>query len=292
MAESISRRKWSKMVGGALSAGWFSVIAGSGDSPSRAARPAWANIVVDSHVHLKHGDAARTEYSAEIIVRIMDAVGMRRSVVFAMSTTTRQSIDMARAAVTQFPDRLIPYVYALPHYERPVIGEIEEALSGGIFRGIKIHAGECTLAEYVVDPVLDLAGRLGVPCLIDCLGNLAAARRIAQSFPKTPVIYAHMGRYLTRDEKLVDQFIDLAAEYPNVYLDTSGVVLVHKIVEAVARLGADRLIWGTDGPHPQPDLVSFAQSELEKVSGLPLAEGDKAKILGGNLLRLLRLEGS
>ncbi len=245
--------------------------------------------VIDSHVHLKHGDAARTEYSPEVIVQVMDAVGIARSVVFAMSTTTQQSIQMAQRAVAKFPDRLIPFVYALPHYERPVIREIAEALAGGIFRGIKIHAGECTLAEYVIDPVLKLAGCAGVPCLVDCVGHLAAARRMARSFPQTTIIIAHMGRYLSRDPKLIDQFLDLAAECPNVFLDTSGVVLVEKISEAVERLGSERLIWGTDGPHPQPDLASFARAELDKIRGLSLSPEEKANILGRNIARLLRL---
>jgi len=52
-------------------------------------------MIIDSHVHLKHGDAQRTEYSAEAIVRTMDAVGIDQSIVFAMSTTTRRSIEMA-----------------------------------------------------------------------------------------------------------------------------------------------------------------------------------------------------
>ena len=45
-------------------------------------------MIIDSHVHLKHGDAQKTEYSAETIVKTMDAVGIDQSVVFAMSTTT------------------------------------------------------------------------------------------------------------------------------------------------------------------------------------------------------------
>ena len=49
-------------------------------------------MIVDSHVHLKHGDAERTEYTADEIVATMDAAAIDRSVVFAMSTTTLRSI--------------------------------------------------------------------------------------------------------------------------------------------------------------------------------------------------------
>ena len=44
-------------------------------------------MIIDSHVHLKHGDAKRTEYSPKTIVKIMNEVGIDKSIVFAMSTT-------------------------------------------------------------------------------------------------------------------------------------------------------------------------------------------------------------
>jgi len=243
--------------------------------------------VVDSHVHLKHGDAARTEYSPDQIVDTMDKAGIDKSVVFAMSTTTRRSIEMAEAAVKKYPDRLIPYVYALPHYERPVIKEIEAALVGRVFRGIKIHAGECTLAEYVVDPVLRIAGRHAVPCLFDCGGNHAAAKRMAQGFPGTRLIVAHMGRYLSTDKKLIEQFIGLAERYANVLLDVSGVVVLEMIVQAVRRIGSSRLVWGTDGPHPKPDTATFARTELDKIRQLGLSQEDTNNLLGQTILDLL-----
>jgi len=270
--------------------GFGGVVASWGETPDADDTGSRKKLVVDSHVHLKHGDAAKTEYTAEVIVRVMDAVGIDLSIVFAMSTTTRRSIEMAREAVAQYPDRLIPYVYALPHYQRPVIKEIEEVLVGGLFKGIKIHAGECTLADYVIDPVLELAGHLRVPCLVDCLGNISAARRMATTFPGTWLIIAHMGRYLCTDPKLVDQFIGLAEECENVFLDLSGVVLGNKIEEAVRRIGSKRMIWGTDGPHPKPDLVSFAREELEKIRRLDIPEEDKDNLLGGTILGLLRIK--
>jgi predicted TIM-barrel fold metal-dependent hydrolase len=219
----------------------------------------------------------------------MDRAGIDKSVVFAMSTTTARSIAMAERAVAQYPDRLIAYAYALPNYERPVIKELEAALAGGLFRGIKIHAGECTLADYVIDPVLTLAGRFGVPCLIDVVGRDAVAKRLAQAFPENTLIFAHMGRYKTNDPKLVDAFIQIAAEHDKVLLDLSGVDLVPKIAEAVRKVGARKLVWGTDGPHPEPDLVTYARSNVEKVTQSPITQKEKDQILGGNIARLLRL---
>ena len=135
-------------------------------------------MLIDSHAHLKHGDAAKTKYSAKAIV-------------FAMSTTTRRSIEMAEAAVEQFPDRLIPYVYALPSYERPVIEELDAALRGKRFRGIKIHAGECRLREYIIDPVFTMAAKHGAPCLVDTRGDAHVARRLAAVLAKPFTIGAH-----------------------------------------------------------------------------------------------------
>lgn len=266
------------------------VVGRAADPPARpASNERRRQTVIDAHVHLRHGNAAHTEYAPEVIVRTMDEAGIDKSVVFAMSTTTRHSIEMASSAVKQFPDRLIPYVYALPNYERPVLREIEDALSQRGFRGIKIHAGECILAEYVVDPVLKLAGKCGVPCLIDCGGRLDAAERMARAFPGTKLIFAHMGRFLCRDRKLIDEFIRLAEKQPNVFLDVSGVVLTEMVGEAVRQIGSGRLIWGTDGPDVKPDIITFAREELEKIRRLHLPEAAERNLLGGTIQGILHL---
>lgn len=247
-------------------------------------------LIIDSHVHLKHGDAAGTEFTPRAIVETMDAAGIQRSVVFAMSTTTQRSIEMADAAVHQFPDRLISYVYALPSFERPVLPEIEEAVTRHGARGIKIHEGRCRLLPRVIGPVLELAARRLVPCLIDCKGNLPAMTRLAEDFPRTSLIVAHIGQYISKDAELLDRFMRLAEEHGNVFIDVSGVVLVAKIADAVRRLGSDRVIWGTDGPQALPDTITFARRELEKVTSLDLTDAQKADVLGNTVARLLRLE--
>ncbi len=243
-------------------------------------------MVIDAHVHLKHGDAAATEYPAETIVQVMDAVGIDRSVVFAMSTDTRHAMEMAAAAVTQFPDRLIPYAYALPHYERPVIEELAEAIRLG-FRGIKLHIGECRLTSYLADPVFRLAGDMGAPCLVDFGGDLKTAERLATDFPDTKLIIAHFGRYLCTDPLLMRECLAVAERRPNVWVDASGVVMPWIVAEGVQRIGAGRILWGSDGPHVMPDLVSFAAEPLRQIRALGLTSEDEAMVLGGTAARLL-----
>jgi hypothetical protein len=244
-------------------------------------------MICDSHCHLKHGDAEHTEYSPETIIETMDAAGIDRSIVFAMSTTAKRSIEMASEAARKFPDRLIPFAYALPSYERAVVDELEEAISHRGFRGLKIHLGECTVADYVIDPVMELAGRLGVPCLLDYLGRFGTAESLATRFPNTKQIVCHLGQYLGTNDQLIDRFIGLAERCPNVYLDTSGVVLLYKIQQAVARVGSERVLWGIDGPHMNPDLVSYARYSLDGIRMLKLAEADERNVLGGSIAKLI-----
>lgn len=246
-------------------------------------------MIIDSHVHLKHGDAAGTEYPPATVVEVMDAVGIDRSVVFAMSTDTRRSIEMAAAAVEQFPDRLIPYAYALPHYERPVIDELREAITHLGFRGIKLHIGECRLTDYLADPVFRLAEELGVPCLVDFGGDLATAERLAADFPRTKLIVAHFGRYLCTDGSLLLSCVALAERRGNVWLDASGVVMPWIIREAVDRIGAGRILFGSDGPHIMPDLLTFAREPIRQIQSLGLKAEDEAMVLGGTLAYLLGL---
>ena len=244
-------------------------------------------MIIDSHAHLKHGDDARTEYSPEAIIAAMDAAGIDRSVVFAMSTTTRRSVEMAAAAAERFPERLIPYAYALPHAQRSILPELEEAVLQSGFRGFKLHAGECRIADYTTGPVFELASRLGVPCLVDFCGDAAAAETAAGSFQDTAIIIAHIGKYLCTDDALIDRFIKVAQRHANVYLDVSGVVRTWKIADALTRIGASRVLWGTDGPHPTPTEAEFARMELEKLRTCALGTAELEEVLGAGIARLL-----
>ncbi|MDP6775292.1 MAG: amidohydrolase family protein [Candidatus Latescibacteria bacterium] len=247
--------------------------------------------ICDSHCHLKHGNVYRTEYDPARIVEIMDEAGIDKSVVFAMSTTSEHATSMAHEAAQRFPDRLIPYAYALPHIADSAIVHIERGVRDLGFRGIKMHVGEVSLTDYIIDPVFELAAGYGVPCLVDFGGRIDAARRILKSFPKTTIIMAHFGRYLCTDRNVVENQIALAVEHENAVLDTSGVLLPWAVPEAVRKVGSDRIVFAVDGPYPYDHTteVEFATVEIERIRSLPIPEKDKENIFWNTIARILKL---
>jgi uncharacterized protein len=75
--------------------------------------------------------------------------------------------------------------------------------------------------------------------------------------------------------------------YPNVVVDTSGAQPVAGLVEyAVAELGPDRVLFGSDWP-----IRDYAVQKA-RVTGAHISAQDRASILGENAARLLRLAGA
>ena len=73
----------------------------------------------------------------------------------------------------------------------------------------------------------------------------------------------------------------MARRYPNVYLETSSVVFFEYLEMAAREMPPEKLIFGSDGP-----LVD-SRVELYKIRLLKLPEDHEAKVLSGNILRLL-----
>ena len=89
---------------------------------------------------------------------------------------------------------------------------------------------------------------------------------------------AHMGGYGSWLKPI--EGIGLAKRFPNVSVDTSQVTV--KFIEmAVKELGPDRVIFGSDGPEQD------SRVELYKIRLLKLAAADEARILSGNVRKIL-----
>ncbi len=194
---------------------------------------------------------------------------------------------MAREAVEKFPERLIPYAFVDPSYERGNLKVIKGAIQRFGFRGLKVHFGYRVPSYKELVPFIELAREHSAPCLIDCVGRGEIVEKLARDFPEAKTIVAHFGKYLCEDEAVLDRFIGIAEAFGNIYLDSSGVIVTRKIREAVHRVGCHRVIFGTDGPHEAPDTVTFALNELRKIRGLGLRPEEEAAVLGEAIAKLL-----
>lgn len=240
-------------------------------------------MVVDAHVHIKGGDKYRRQFPPELIVRQMDEAKVDKAVVFSICLPSRESNLLTRRAADAFPDRLIPFAHALPQEGQAAVEALEEAVSEWGFKGLKLHLGEVQgePSLELLSPLVEKAVELGIPVLVDFVQNLDLARALAESFPECTLIVAHLGAHA--DEDLNVKFALLAREHENVYLDTSWVDHYWRMADVVRICGADKLVFGSDAPLYHP-LV-----ELTKIKVLRLPPEEEAKILGGNMARLLGL---
>lgn len=221
-------------------------------------------------------------YGAEMLIAAMDAAGVDRAVACSLG----QQIDNSYIAdiAGRHPERIIGFGQVNPRVQDAadviaVCGELG-------LRGLKLHP---TLHGYhfadhgLLDPVFAAAGEAGLVVLVNALDDPFchpfAIEEIVRGFPHVPVIVAHMGTVWNVTEALI-----VAERNDNVYLDTSSTQLL-EVRMAYGRLGADRMLMGTDWPGSDFEL------ERLKVAKAIDDPKDRARVEGDNLAALLGLAG-
>jgi predicted TIM-barrel fold metal-dependent hydrolase len=238
-----------------------------------------ANII-DFHCHIKGGDIYRREFLAEQIVAAADECGIEKTVVFSICLPSRESNELTRREVSKYPHRLIPFAHVVPEEGALALRELERCFDQLGWRGLKLHCGEMAQVEArLLVPFVSMCAERGRPCLIDMAGRVDVARQLAEAVPDCPLVIAHLGA--PHDERLVDQFVALGLEMPQVRFDLSYCHVPWKMQEAVEALGAERLLFGSDG------LLIHPRIELAKIDCLRLGEAERRAILHDNAAALL-----
>ena len=230
----------------------------------------------DPYVWLGH------DVTAEELEKLMDEYELDMSVVMAPTKDFPDNEGLAKAIKNH--SRLIGWAVVNPYGPGGGVPELERCVKELGMRGLKLQP---LRHGYEVDgdaaiKVMECAERLGVPVAIHSGAQFCLPWQIgdlARKFPTVPVIMNHMGyRYY------VDGAINVAMTTPNIYLDTVLVSMPGYLSMAVNKIGAHRVIYGSDYPtgHPRPMIAAL------QVCGI--SAEDEAMIMGGSLAKLLKLE--
>jgi predicted TIM-barrel fold metal-dependent hydrolase len=245
-------------------------------------------MIIDFHTHVDHAEAYGWFDPPEKLLPLLDEAGIERAVIMTyvdLPGANPQALQLIADAVSRYPDRLTGFIRLDPKYRDAAREALDRAVLEAGFRGVKLHP-TTTLAHPAGAPtiaLLERAAELGVSVLFHCGDDpyttpqaieLAAAR-----VPECTVVMGHMGGYFH-----VDDAIAAAVRQPNLVLETSAMPYPWRIAEAVRAVGADRVVFGSDGPGCSPSL------EVQKIRQLELDPIEERAVLVGTAARLLGLE--
>ena len=184
-------------------------------------------------------------------------------------------------AIARHGDRIDGLVCVNPHDGAEAITMLQNGLEHGC-RGVKLApiVHQFQFSDPVLDEIAACCGEQQFPVYSHVLPGpgmtTAHFAALARRCPETNFILGHMG-FGPADADAVE----FAAELGNLYLESSlGNFLILK--EALARLGPEKLIFGSEFP------LSHPKAELEKIRLLDPAAHEA--ILKRNILRLLQIE--
>lgn len=245
-------------------------------------------MVIDMHMHVDEIPALGWHMSASQCVASMDEAGIDAAAIMTITDLPEVNpgaLEMIADACIEFPGRLFAFARVHPWYQDEAVRLLKLAISKYDFRGLKLHpvtniahpSGEDTLR------LIRTAAELGVPTLFHCgdepMTTPLSIAPAAEACPEATIILGHMGGYFH-----VDEAIEVADRHPNVVLETSAMPYPNKITEAVQRIGAERVIFGSDGPVCSPAL------ERQKVVMAQLSPAQEARVLGLNAMTLLGIK--
>ncbi|GGM59171.1 amidohydrolase family protein [Microbacterium saperdae] len=154
----------------------------------------------------------------------------------------------------------IPGAYGL-YWANPKLGdpipELKDFLDDPKFRGVKLHPlmDGFHPDDPMVWPIIELLIERDLPALIHCGHPIFSLpwsiEELIARYEDAKIILGHMGH---GNIIYIDASIGVAQRHPNVWLETSGMPMSIKILEAVRKVGSNRVMYGSDGPWHEPKV--------------------------------------
>jgi len=241
-------------------------------------------LIIDCHMHIgrgiRLGDIFQIDCTPERAEALLDRAGISRAIIFTVAYDDFRQPNREIAELAEKNKRFIGF--ARLSNTSPNAGvQLEQAVREWGLRGLK-------LGNVPTREIMDKVRELKIPVLAHCGMGLAPLlyEGVAKSYPDVTLILAHLGFDQSWGNMFAypEQANYLARKYKNVYLDTSAATWISYTLEnAVTEVGADKLIFGSDGPWFSPSIMLACLRELE------LPERDMRKILYENIAKILNL---
>ena len=190
-------------------------------------------------------------------------------------------------------ERLIPFASLNPYLlNTDMAVELEYLVKEKGFRGLKLYPSYNLYYpnDPMMYPVYAMAQELGIPVMMHTGSSVFHGTRlkycdpiffddIARDFPNLNLLMCHSGRGFWYDKAFF-----LSRLHKNLYMEISGLP-PKRLLDYFPEFerNSDKIVFGTDWP----DLN--IKDNIESFRALPLKEENKAKILGGNAARLLKI---
>lgn len=235
----------------------------------------------------KGGIRAQYDGTVEGLTAEMDRAGIDVSVVQPVATKPGQVVSINDWAGAVQGERVIAFGAMHPDLQDPA-AEIARMARLGI-RGFKLHPEfqsfephDPRMAEIysaATEYRMIVLFHAGVDIMYPTVrGTPESFAEVIEGWPDLTIVLAHLGGFRQWEgvaEHLAGRDVWLDTAY------TPGHVPDAEFVALVRAHGAERVLFGSDGPWTDP------AKEIEHIRGLDLAEGEIEAILGANAARLL-----
>lgn len=244
--------------------------------------------MIDAHVFIGPS-LYDNNLEPEALLRTMERLGVEAAVVrplkppdFDLDRANRRIAELQRRE-----PRLLGFARVNP-LERQAPEQARRAVEEYGLRGLHLHPWEenCPLDCDKVDRVIEALGDR-VPVYVSAgfpvVSHPLQVQDLAERHPNTLFIAAHGGQQDNSGMSFDDSLL-VARETPNVLFDVAGVYRRDFIELLVEQAGPERVLFGSCTPYMDMEL------EIVRIEATHLSAEVKAKILYGNIARLLGLQ--
>lgn len=234
--------------------------------------------IIDAHAHIGYiGGWADVGITEEGLIAQMDEYNIEKTAL------CNEDNDLTLSVMKRHPGRIIGCVYVNPLNQKTV-DNMDKYIEAG-FAAVKLNPlrhAYCADAE-IIDAVMEKAKKYNIPVCIHS-GHPPYSLPwqvglLAERHPDVKLMMIHMGH---GHGVYIDAAIKMALRYPNIYLEMSGMPMPSKIREAYERVGADRIMFGTDTPfhHPTVEMQKVITSGLDKDAQQKIFYENASKFFG------------